>query len=142
MASFNIFHGLTIMVSYAAFFFSAVSAILYLVQDSAIKRKLKGAVFNRLPSLSFLDRFNYRSICLGFPILTVSILAGFIRAKYMYGVYWHGCNPRHIYALMLWLIYAAILHVRLLAHLRGRKVALLSAAAFFVCVLTLFGTCH
>lgn len=141
MPVFNLIHGITICASYTAFFTASVAAILYLIQDSAIKNKLSGVVFNRLPNLSFLDRFNYGSIGLGFPILTVSILSGFIWAKYIYGVYWQGYNPRHLYSIVLWLIYALILHVRLSARARGRKVALLSIAAFFVIILTLFGAC-
>ncbi len=142
MPAFNLIHGITICMSYIAFFAASVAAALYLIQDSAIKNKLGGVIFNRLPNLSFLDRFNYRSIGLGFPILTISILSGFIWAKNIYGVYWQPFNSRHLYSLVLWLIYAVILHVRLSARLRGRKVAILSIAAFLVCVLTLFGTCR
>ncbi len=142
MPAFNLIHGITICMSYIAFFAASVAAALYLIQDSAIKNKLGGVIFNRLPDLSSLDKFNYRSIGLGFPILTISILSGFIWAKSIYGVYWQGYNSRHLYSLVLWLIYALILHVRLSARLRGRKVALLSIAAFCLCILTLFGTCH
>jgi ABC-type transport system involved in cytochrome c biogenesis permease subunit len=142
MREFNLVHSVTICMSYIAFFAASVAAALYLIQDSAIKNKLSGAIFNRLPSLSFLDMFNYRSIGLGFPILTISILSGFIWAKNIYGAYWQGYNPRHLYSLVLWLIYAVILHVRLSERLRGRKVALLSITAFFMMVLTLFGACR
>lgn len=142
MPSFNLIHHITISMSYCAFFAASLAAALYLIQDGAIKSKLAGAVFNRLPSLSFLDRLNYRSIALGFPILTLAILSGFMWTKNIYGVYWHTFNSRHLYALALWLVYALILHVRLTAGLRGRKVAVLSLAAFVIGVITLFGTCR
>ncbi len=142
MPAFNVIHGITMCMSYIAFFAASGAAALYLIQDNAIKNKLSGVIFNRLPNLSFLDRLNYRSIGLGFPILTISILSGFMWAKHVCGVYWQGYNPRHLYSLVLWLMYALILHVRLSARLRGRKVALLSIAAFFVGILALLGTCR
>lgn len=143
MRAFNPIHSITICLSYAAFFVASLAAALYLIQDSAIKKKLAGAVFfYRLPSLSFLDRINYRSIGLGFPLLTIALLSGLIWEKSIHGAYWPGYNTRHLSSLVLWLVYAVILHVRLSARLRGRKVALLSIAAFVVCVATLFGTCR
>lgn len=144
MPEFNFLkiHSVTIYVSYIAFFVASLAAALYLIQDNAIKNKLAGVVFGHLPSLSFLDHFNYRSIGLGFPVLTISILSGFVWAKSIHGIYWHTFNPRQLYSLVLWLVYALILHVRLTAGLRGRKVAILSLAAFFVMALTLFGACR
>lgn len=135
-------HSVTIHLSYLAFFVASVVSVLYLIQDNALKNKLTGVIFSRLPSLSFLDKLNYKSIGLGFPLLTVSVISGLIWAKNIHGIYWWGYNLRQLYSLILWLVYALILHVRLSAKLRGRKVALLSIAAFFVIVLTLFATCH
>ncbi len=134
-------HSITIHISYIAFLASSIAAVLYLVQDHALKAKLSGVIFNRLPSLSFLDKLNYRAIGLGFPLLTLSVLSGIIWAKSIHGIYWWGYNSRQFYSMILWLVYAVILHVRLSAKLRGRKVALLSIAAFFIIILTLFGTC-
>jgi len=135
-------HIAAIYLSYIAFFMASVAAALYLIQDKLLKNKRREAIFNRLPDLAFLDKFNYNSIGLGFPILTLSILSGFIWSEHTYGIYWPGYNSRQVYSLVLWLIYAAILHVRLSAKLRGRKVALLTLFAFLVIILSLFGTCH
>ena len=141
MPVFNLIHRITIHLSYIAFFVASVAALLYVIQDNALKNKLTGVIFSRLPSLSFLDKLNYRSIGLGFPMLTISVISGLIWAKDIHGICWWGYTSRQLYSLILWLIYALILHVRLSARLRGRKVALLSIAAFFVIILTLFGTC-
>lgn len=134
-------HILTIFLSYIAFFVATAAAVLYLVQNNALKNKQAGLIFSRLPDLSFLDKLNYRSIGLGFPILTFSIISGFIWIKNIHGVYWWSYNSRQLFSLALWLIYAVILHVRLSDKLRGKKVALLSVFAFFVIILSLFGAC-
>lgn len=131
-----------IYLSYFVFFIATVAAAAYLIQDSLIKGKRMGIIFNKLPDLSFLDKLNYRSISLGFPILTLAIISGFIWARNMDGAYWSSHNLRQIYSLVLWLIYAVILHTRLSAKLRGRKVALLSLFAFCVLVFSLLASCR
>jgi len=143
MSNFNTnltVHILTISLSYAAFFLASIAAFLYLMQDNNLKNKHINALASRLPDLSFLDKLNYKSISLGFPVLTLAIISGFLRSKDIYGFYW-GRNPRVIYSLVLWFIYALILHVRLSSKLRGKKVAILSMLAFLIIIFTLFSRC-
>lgn len=146
MPDFNniylVIHVVTIYISYIIFFLASAGAAAYLIQDNFLKNKRTNIIFNRLPDLAFLDKLNYRSIGLGFPILTLAIITGFIRVKNIYGVYWLDTNLRQVYSLVLWLIYAVTLHVRLSEKLRGRKVAVLSLFAFFIIIISLFGACH
>lgn len=135
-------HIAAIGVSYAAFTVASVAAMLYLVQNNAIKMKRPGVVLNRLPGLSFLDKLIYRSIGLGFPILTFAILTGIIWANHLYGSYRWNYNVRQISTVVLWLVYALILHVRLSDRMRGRRIAFLSLAAFLVILLSVFGACR
>lgn len=135
------FHIVTVYISYIAFLAAAAAAVLYLIQNSALKNKQTVIIFSWLPDLSFLDKFIYRSVGFGFPILTFSIFCGFLWSKNVHGFYWWGCNSRQLCSIVLWLIYAVILHMRLSAKMRGRKVASLSIFAFFVVILSLFGAC-
>ena len=134
-------HIAAISISYIAFGVAFVAAVLYLVQDNAIKNKRTGIFFSRLPDLSFLDKLIYRSIGLGFPVLALAILSGVIWTVNIHGVYLWGYNSRQFYSIVLWLFYAVILHVRLSAKMRGRKVALMCIFAFFIIILSLLGTC-
>lgn len=135
-------HIISIYLSYLVFFVASFAAVSYLIQDNFLKNKHTGMVFRRLPDLSRLDKLNYRSIGLGFPILTLSIITGFIWLKSLYGSLWGAYSVRQVYALVLWIIYAVILHMRLSEKLRGRKVAILSLFAFLVIILSLFAVCH
>lgn len=135
-------HIATIYFSYIIFVVASAAAVLYLIQDHALKHKRAGVIFSRLPDLSFLDKLNYRSIGLGFPVLTLSILSGFVWAESVHGAYGWSAGARQLYSLVLWLVYALILHVRLSSKLRGRKVSILSLLAFFIIILSLYGTCH
>lgn len=138
---YPILHLVSICLCYPVFLVATVAAIAYLIQDSLIKGKRRWSIFNRLPDLEFLDKLNYRSIGLGFPLLTLALISGFIWARNIHGAYWPLHNLRQIYSLALWLIYAAILHIRLSAKLRGRKVAMLSLFAFGVLLLSLLASC-
>lgn len=135
------FHIAAIYLSYIAFLAATAAAVLYLIQNSALKNKQTAVIFSWLPDLSFLDKLNYRSIGLGFPILTFSIFCSFLWSKNVHGIYWWGYNSRQLCSIVLWLVYAVILHMRLSAKVRGRKVAFLSILAFFIVILSLFGTC-
>ena len=134
-------HIVTAGLGYIIFFAASIAAVLYLIQDNGLKNKRTGAIFNRLPSLSLLDKINYRSIGLAFPILTLSIFLGLLWSRNVHGIYWWGYNFRQFSSIILWLIYAVILHMRLSAKMRGRKVVLLSIVAFFIIILSIFGTC-
>lgn len=127
-------HVASIYLSYFIFFIAGLAAVSYLVQNNLLKHKKVSIIFNRLPNLSFLDKLNYKSIGVGFPILTFAIISGFVSGGVL-------LFSRQILSLALWMLYAVILHVRLSEKLRGRKVALLSLLAFGVIIISLFGRC-
>lgn len=135
-----IWHIMAIYFSYLVFLVATVAAFLYLLQDNNLKRKNVNVILSRLPGLDVLDKLNYRFIGLGFPLLTLAIIIGSLWSKDITGFYW-SWNLRWVYSLVVWLIYALTLHVRLSAKLRGRKVALLSLAAFTVIILSLLVNC-
>jgi len=138
--SYLIVHIVAISLSYIIFLVASFTALLYLIQDNNLKKKRWGPS-RRLPDLSVLDRLNYRSIGLGFPMLTLAIIIGYLWAKDTRGAYWNW-NAREVATLLLWFLYAIILHVRLSSRMRGRKVAFLSILAFLVIIITLFSTCR
>ena len=143
LSSENIYsavHVAAIYLSYIMFLVAAIAAVLYLIQDSNIKHKHLGLVFNGLPDLSLLDQLTYKSISLGFPMLTLGIVSGLLWAKTVEGTYWD-LNIKQVSALVIWLLYAVILHVRLSAKIRGRKVAVLTILVFFVIIFAIGINC-
>lgn len=81
--------------------------------------------------LSMLDIWSYRVISLGFPLLTIGIIAGAVWANEAWGSYW-SWDPKETWALITWLIFAAYLHVRLIAGWSGKGPAILASLGFFV----------
>jgi cytochrome c-type biogenesis protein CcsB len=78
-----------------------------------------------------LDNISYRMIGLGFPLLTIGIIAGGVWANEAWGSYW-SWDPKETWALITWLVFAAYLHARITKGWQGRRPAILAAAGFCV----------
>ena len=78
-----------------------------------------------------LENFSYRIIGLGFPSLTIGIIAGGVWANEAWGSYW-SWDPKETWALITWLVFAAYLHARITRGWQGRQPALLASAGFVV----------
>ena len=72
----------------------------------------------RLPSFEVLDDIMYRAIAIGFAFFTVATILGALWAADAWGAYWQW-DPKETWALIVWLNYAAWLHLRLMKGLRG-----------------------
>ncbi|VFR23610.1 Cytochrome c-type biogenesis protein CcsA/ResC [plant metagenome] len=78
----------------------------------------RGPISRRLPSLEVLDDIMYRAIAVGFAFFTVATILGALWAADAWGAYWQW-DPKETWALIVWLNYAAWLHMRLMKGLRG-----------------------
>jgi cytochrome c-type biogenesis protein CcsB len=75
-----------------------------------------------LPSLEILDDVMYRAIAVGFAFFTVATILGALWAAEAWGTYWQW-DPKETWALIVWLNYAAWLHLRMMKGLRGQVAA-------------------
>jgi len=133
-----VIHTVVAFLGNAAFAIAFGVGMMYLVQEHYVKSKHFGGIFGRLPSLQTLDELNYKLITLGFPLLTLAIITGSLWAESAWGSYWRW-DPREVWSLTTWFIYAIILHARLIAGWRGRRAAMLSIAGFLIILVTFFG---
>jgi cytochrome c-type biogenesis protein CcsB len=131
-------HTLFAFLGNAAFAMSFGIGMMYLIQEHYVKSKKLTGLFDRLPSIQTLDEMNYRLITIGFPLLTLAIISGALWAQTAWGSYWNW-DPREVWSLITWLIYAIILHARLVSGWRGRKAALLSIIGFLTILIAFFG---
>ena len=126
-------HVISCMVGYAAFAISFVAGILFFV-----KEKGTGKISANLPSQEVLDTINYKSITLGFVLLTCGIISGAIWANFAWGTYW-SWDPKETWSLITWLIYAIYLHARLMRGWYGKKIAWISIIGFLAVLFTYWG---
>ena len=124
-------HVVTCFVGYAAFAVSFGVSILYLFKvkaETGAPKKGNGPL-EFLPSSDLLDEVGYKTIAIGFPLLTIGIITGAFWANVAWGTYW-SWDPKETWSLIVWLIYAAYLHARITKGWRGKKAALLSIVGF------------
>lgn len=126
------------MLGTVGFAVAFVAGIMYVIQDGLLKSKRFNVLYSKLPPLDFLDRLNQQSIVMGFPLLTLGIIAGAISAEFAKGSYlsW---NPEQLWALVTWLFYFIVLMGRLTVGWRAKRAAYLTIIGFAGVVLTFIG---
>jgi len=102
-------------IGYGAFSLAAMIGVAWLLAD-------RGILASRLPSLELMDDVMYRAIAVGFAFFTVATILGALWAAEAWGTYWQW-DPKETWALIVWLNYAAWLHIRLTKGLRGAVLA-------------------
>ena len=85
----------------------------------------------KLKLLQSIDNWSYRIIGLGFPFLTIGIIAGGVWANEAWGSYW-SWDPKETWALITWIVFATYLHSRITKGWEGKKTAILGGLGFFV----------
>nr|BBN51428.1 cytochrome c biogenesis protein [Halimeda borneensis] len=113
-------HVTVMLLSYATLIVGCILSIAFLF---LFKSKTK--ILNQLDQLSF------RSIGIGFPLLTVGILSGSVWANEAWGSYW-SWDPKETWSFITWIIFAIYLHLRLNKKWSGFKSAILGTIGFFV----------
>jgi cytochrome c-type biogenesis protein CcsB len=136
-----IYHVITCFLGYAAFAVACGISIMYLIkagsEESAGKTADNG-LMTMFPPIRVLDDLNYRSIMVGFPLLTLGIITGAIWANYAWGTYW-SWDPKETWSLIVWFVYAAFLHARITKGWVGRRAAWLSIIGFAATIFCYLG---
>lgn len=131
-------HATVYFLAYGILALAACAGIMYLIQERQIKKKRFGAFYQRLPSLEVLDAINYRCLTIGFPLLTIGIITGSFWAQQAWGAHWQW-DPKEIWSLVSWLLYAALLHERLAVGWRGRRAAIMAIIGLGALLFTFLG---
>jgi cytochrome c-type biogenesis protein CcsB len=149
-------HVITCFLGYAGFAVSFVAAILLLLADFSegvtphlprfvlrflglgLLAALSKSIGRHLPRRRLLDEIVYRSILVGYPMLTIGIITGAAWADYAWGSYW-SWDPKETWSLITWMVYSAFLHARLARGWSGTRTAYLSVVGFLAVLFTYFG---
>ncbi|WP_034607769.1 c-type cytochrome biogenesis protein CcsB [Chitinimonas koreensis] len=102
-------------VGYGSFALAAMLGVAQLLSSY-------GVLASRLPSYDTLGEVMYKAIAVGFLFFTIATILGAMWAADAWGGYW-SWDPKETWALIVWLNYAAWLHVRLVKGWRGNVLA-------------------
>jgi ABC-type transport system involved in cytochrome c biogenesis permease subunit len=120
-----------LLAAYTALLFSLIASVLYLVQEQRLKRKQGIGFLAWLPPLETMDRIAYQSLLIGFPCMTIGLLAGSLIAQQSVGAAYF-LDPKVLLSFGMWGLYVVMLLVRRSTGLRGRRAIYLSTAVFLV----------
>lgn len=98
----------------------------------------RGRINAATPPLAVLDDVMYKSIAVGFAFFTIATVLGALWAAEAWGGYW-SWDPKETWALIVWLNYAAWLHMRLMKGLRGGVAAWWACAGLLVTTFAFLG---
>jgi cytochrome c-type biogenesis protein CcsB len=130
-------HVITCFFSYAAFGLSFGLSILYLVKRS--QNPGSNELISRIiPDRIMLDDLNYQIIIIGFILLTLGIITGAVWGQTAWGRYW-GWDPKETWSFITWVVYAIIIHLRIVWGIRGKWMAILSIVGFLCVIFTYQG---
>ena len=122
------FHVTFAILAYAAFTFSFVLSILYLIQNRQIRRRKTGLLFARLPALEVIGRMNRTSVSIGLAVLALALAIGLVRAQRLWGSL---VDPKIEWAIVTIVVYALLLWLDRRGW-EGTRVAVLSIVGFAV----------
>ncbi len=128
----------SIMIAAALFMVGAAASVLYLVKERAEARGQVSPVLDRFPSAARIDQVAFRVNAAGFPMWTFgALISGPIWAHLAWGRYW-GWDPKEVWALITWVVYAGYLHARVTAGWKGRRAAWLALAGFVTFIISYY----
>lgn len=131
-------HIILVFLGHAAFALAATLGVMYLIQEKHLKEKRFTTLFFRLGAVGELDTMLYRTILLGFPLLTLGMLSGAIYSRIAHGVFW-AWSSKELWSLAAWTIYAVLLYGHRAWGWHGRRAAFFAMAGFVAYLLAYLG---
>jgi ABC-type uncharacterized transport system permease subunit len=122
-------HVTLLLAAYAALLLSLLASLLYFIQERRLKQK--SPVLPWLPPLETIDQIAHKALLFGFPCMTAGLLIGSLIAQATVGASYFR-DPKILLAFAMWLAYVAMIQIRRIAGLRGRRAIYLSSFVFFV----------
>jgi ABC-type uncharacterized transport system permease subunit len=135
-------HGLLYLVGALASCVAFVAGLMYLAQSDRLKHKRPPRFGFKLPSLEESERLNRGAITVAFPFLTAGLIVGVVtevalRKAGHSRLGWS--DPKVVGGVLVWLVFAGLLHARFQPEMRGRRVMIFTIVAFLCLALATIG---
>lgn len=130
-------HAWCALLAYATLAIAALLAVLLWVQERTLRRREFHRWLRVLPPLTELETLLFRTITVGFVLLTATLLTG--------GLFVHDLFAQHlahktVLSILSWLVFGILLFGRWRYGWRGRTAALMALGAMLFLFLAFFGS--
>ncbi|NOQ79838.1 MAG: cytochrome C biogenesis protein [Gammaproteobacteria bacterium] len=130
-------HILLSLLAYGLLAIAAGQAILLLVQTHYLKSKKPGGFIRSLPALQSMERLLFQMIKVGFILLTLALLSGFI---FLDNIFAQHLVHKTVLSMVAWLLFAILLWGRWHFGWRGKKAIHFTFSGFVFLMLSYFGS--
>jgi len=129
-------HVMSALLGYSGFTIAAVHGVLFFLLYKDIKLNKYGLIFKRLPSLEILEKLNFYSVLIGFILLTISMMIGFVWLPNAFPDFSY-TDPKLISVGIVWLVFFVGILAKLISKLYGKKVIIFSLVGFVIALISL-----
>jgi ABC-type uncharacterized transport system permease subunit len=130
-------HVLTSILAYSLLTLASAQAILLAVQDNHLRRHHPGGFIRALPPLQTMESLLFEMIGVGFALLSVALISGFIYLEDMFAQH---LVHKTVLSIVAWIAFAVLLWGRFRFGWRGRKAIRWTLVGFAVLMLAYFGS--
>jgi ABC-type uncharacterized transport system permease subunit len=132
------------MLAYSLFTIAALHAVLILLQEKRLHNapghRAASSATRNLPPLIAMETLLFRILWAGFILLTATVLSGIFFSEELFGKALDLRKHKTVFALVSWLIFAALLLGRQLYGWRGRIAVRFTLAGFAALVFAYVGS--
>jgi len=137
-------HVAVAVMAYSTLTIAAFHAVLMALQEArlhtrASKPGVLGAAIDQLPALLTMEKLLFRMISIGFVLLSLTVLSGVVFSEQLFGkpLRW---DHKNVFALLSWLLFAALLMGRRWRGWRGKTALRFTLAGFATLALAYVGS--
>jgi ABC-type uncharacterized transport system permease subunit len=137
-------HVAVAIMAYSTLTIAAFHAVLMALQETRLhtrnaKKGWLGAAIDQLPALLTMEKLLFRMIGIGFALLSLTVLSGVVFSEQLFGraLRW---DHKNLFALLSWLLFAALLAGRRWRGWRGKTALRFTLAGFATLALAYVGS--
>lgn len=130
-------HILLSILAYSLLALAAVQAMLLAIQDRHLRNRHPGGFIRALPPLESMERMLFHMIGLGFVLLSLSLLSGFLYLEDMFAQH---LVHKTVLSVIAWVVFAVLLWGRWRSGWRGRQAISWTLAGFALLMLAYLGS--
>jgi ABC-type uncharacterized transport system permease subunit len=130
-------HVLSSMLAYSLLTLASAQAILLAVQDNHLRRHHPGGFIRALPPLQTMEMLLFEMIGLGFVLLSIALITGFVYLEDMFAQH---LVHKTVLSIVAWIAFSVLLWGRYRFGWRGRKAIRWTLVGFAVLMLAYFGS--
>ncbi|MEI6414026.1 MAG: cytochrome c biogenesis protein CcsA [Pseudomonadota bacterium] len=130
-------HVLVSMLSYSLLTLASVQAILLAIQDQHLHSRHPGGFVRGLPPLQTMEALLFELIAVGFVLLSLSLMSGFVFLENMFAQH---MAHKTILSVIGWVVFGILLWGRFRHGWRGRTALIWTLSGFGILMLGYFGS--